>query len=165
MEDSIGPRLYSCYKCRNHLALHDDIISKGFQVIFYFDHFTSFTHNWWFILVGRKFTCSADFNSQKMGEPIFLHMWGMFSKGLKPTGSWSPVCTQWPTCTAPIAERFWDGSTRRHTRNPRSTRKENLCLKSSRSLRRIGSSYYCFIAKNPVYCVVQRISWSETCLH
>ncbi|CAI9764893.1 unnamed protein product [Fraxinus pennsylvanica] len=31
MGDSIGPRLYSCYKCRNHIALHDDIISKGFQ--------------------------------------------------------------------------------------------------------------------------------------
>ncbi|KAL8540993.1 hypothetical protein ACS0TY_002325 [Phlomoides rotata] len=32
MGDSmIGPRLYSCYKCRNHVALHDDIVSKGFQ--------------------------------------------------------------------------------------------------------------------------------------
>lgn len=33
MGDSIsGPRLYSCCKCRNHVALHDDIVSKGFQV-------------------------------------------------------------------------------------------------------------------------------------
>ncbi|CAA0838920.1 Protein yippee-like [Striga hermonthica] len=31
MEDLIGPRLYSCYKCRNPVALHDSIISKGFQ--------------------------------------------------------------------------------------------------------------------------------------
>lgn len=27
----IGPRLYSCYKCKNHVSLHDDIISKTFQ--------------------------------------------------------------------------------------------------------------------------------------
>lgn len=27
----MGPRLYSCYKCRNHVALHDDIISKAFS--------------------------------------------------------------------------------------------------------------------------------------
>ncbi|PIN24533.1 putative Yippee-type zinc-binding protein [Handroanthus impetiginosus] len=27
----IGPRLYSCCKCRNHIALHDDIVSKEFQ--------------------------------------------------------------------------------------------------------------------------------------
>ncbi|XP_057805850.1 protein yippee-like At4g27745 isoform X2 [Salvia miltiorrhiza] len=33
MGDSIigGPRIYSCYKCRNHVALHDDIVSKAFQ--------------------------------------------------------------------------------------------------------------------------------------
>lgn len=27
----IGPRLYCCYKCKNHVSLHDDIISKTFQ--------------------------------------------------------------------------------------------------------------------------------------
>ncbi|XP_048319814.1 protein yippee-like At4g27745 isoform X1 [Ziziphus jujuba] len=27
----IGPRLYSCCNCRNHVALHDDVISKAFQ--------------------------------------------------------------------------------------------------------------------------------------
>ncbi|KAK7830235.1 protein yippee-like, partial [Quercus suber] len=27
----IGPRLYSCCNCRNHVSLHDDIISKAFQ--------------------------------------------------------------------------------------------------------------------------------------
>ncbi|MFS8022364.1 putative Yippee domain-containing protein [Helianthus anomalus] len=26
-----GPRLYSCCNCRNHVAIHDDIISKAFQ--------------------------------------------------------------------------------------------------------------------------------------
>ncbi|KAL3536679.1 hypothetical protein ACH5RR_000045 [Cinchona calisaya] len=26
-----GPRLYSCCKCHNHVALHDDIVSKCFQ--------------------------------------------------------------------------------------------------------------------------------------
>ncbi|GFQ00561.1 protein yippee-like at4g27745 [Phtheirospermum japonicum] len=31
MEVLIGPRMYSCYKCRNHVALHDHIVSKGFQ--------------------------------------------------------------------------------------------------------------------------------------
>ncbi|KAL7083096.1 hypothetical protein ACP275_14G140700 [Erythranthe tilingii] len=31
MGDLIGPRLYSCYNCRNHVALHDDIVSKEFQ--------------------------------------------------------------------------------------------------------------------------------------
>ncbi|KAK7278318.1 hypothetical protein RJT34_23345 [Clitoria ternatea] len=31
MEDWIGPRLYSCCNCRNHVALHDDVISKAFQ--------------------------------------------------------------------------------------------------------------------------------------
>ncbi|CAK9137220.1 unnamed protein product [Ilex paraguariensis] len=31
MADVIGPRLYSCFKCRNHVALHDDIVSKAFQ--------------------------------------------------------------------------------------------------------------------------------------
>lgn len=32
MAESIGPRLYSCCNCRNHVALHDDVISKAFQV-------------------------------------------------------------------------------------------------------------------------------------
>lgn len=32
MAQSIGPRLYSCCNCRNHVGLHDDIISKAFQV-------------------------------------------------------------------------------------------------------------------------------------
>ncbi|KZV21912.1 protein yippee-like [Dorcoceras hygrometricum] len=27
----IGPRFYSCYRCRNPVALHDDIVAKGFQ--------------------------------------------------------------------------------------------------------------------------------------
>nr|GLL28256.1 protein yippee-like At4g27745 [Ipomoea trifida] len=31
MEETIGPRLYSCYKCKNHVSVHDDIISKDFQ--------------------------------------------------------------------------------------------------------------------------------------
>uniref|UniRef100_A0A2P2LTU3 Protein yippee-like At4g27745 n=1 Tax=Rhizophora mucronata TaxID=61149 RepID=A0A2P2LTU3_RHIMU len=33
MAEVIGPRLYSCCNCRNHVALHDDVISKAFQVI------------------------------------------------------------------------------------------------------------------------------------
>ncbi|KAK4354001.1 hypothetical protein RND71_026195 [Anisodus tanguticus] len=32
MEGVVGPRIYSCCKCRNHIALHDDIVSKKFQV-------------------------------------------------------------------------------------------------------------------------------------
>lgn len=32
MGELVGPRLYSCHKCRNHVSLHDDIISKAFQV-------------------------------------------------------------------------------------------------------------------------------------
>ncbi|PWA73399.1 protein yippee [Artemisia annua] len=28
---SISPRLYACYNCHNHVALHDDIVSKTFQ--------------------------------------------------------------------------------------------------------------------------------------
>ncbi|KAF7131494.1 hypothetical protein RHSIM_Rhsim09G0207400 [Rhododendron simsii] len=32
MAELFGPRLYSCYKCRNHVSLHDDIVSKAFQV-------------------------------------------------------------------------------------------------------------------------------------
>ncbi|XP_062156595.1 protein yippee-like At4g27745 [Alnus glutinosa] len=31
MEGLVGPRLYSCCKCRNHVSRHDDIISKAFQ--------------------------------------------------------------------------------------------------------------------------------------
>ncbi|KAH0902515.1 hypothetical protein HID58_042018, partial [Brassica napus] len=31
MAQSVGPRLYSCCNCRNHVGLHDDIISKAFQ--------------------------------------------------------------------------------------------------------------------------------------
>ncbi|KAL5736962.1 hypothetical protein ACOSQ2_031750 [Xanthoceras sorbifolium] len=31
MADLVGPRLYSCCNCRNHVSLHDDIISKAFQ--------------------------------------------------------------------------------------------------------------------------------------
>ncbi|KAL2226925.1 UNVERIFIED_CONTAM: Protein yippee-like protein [Sesamum indicum] len=31
MGEVVGPRLYCCYKCRNHVSLHDDIISKAFQ--------------------------------------------------------------------------------------------------------------------------------------
>ncbi|CAN1162328.1 Protein yippee-like At4g27745 [Linum perenne] len=31
-EFMVGPRLYSCWNCRNHVSLHDDIISKAFQV-------------------------------------------------------------------------------------------------------------------------------------
>lgn len=32
MADLVGPRLYSCCNCRNHVAFHDDVISKAFQV-------------------------------------------------------------------------------------------------------------------------------------
>lgn len=35
MADADKPRLYSCYKCRNRVALHDDIVSKLFQVIIF----------------------------------------------------------------------------------------------------------------------------------
>jgi len=31
MEDLGGPRLYSCFRCRNNVSRHDDIISKDFQ--------------------------------------------------------------------------------------------------------------------------------------
>ncbi|KAJ6687476.1 PROTEIN YIPPEE-LIKE CG15309-RELATED [Salix koriyanagi] len=31
MAEFVGPRLYSCCKCGNHVSLHDDIISKAFQ--------------------------------------------------------------------------------------------------------------------------------------
>ncbi|KAL6349239.1 hypothetical protein AAG906_033895 [Vitis piasezkii] len=31
MGEVVGPRLYSCCNCRNHVALHDDVISKAFQ--------------------------------------------------------------------------------------------------------------------------------------
>ncbi|KAM7508545.1 hypothetical protein LguiA_018998 [Lonicera macranthoides] len=31
MADVIRPWLYCCCNCRNHVALHDDIISKAFQ--------------------------------------------------------------------------------------------------------------------------------------
>ncbi|GMP61102.1 hypothetical protein CsSME_00023700 [Camellia sinensis var. sinensis] len=51
MEEFVGPRLYSCYKRRNRVALHDDIISKGFQAknrrAFLFSHATN-------IVVGPK---------------------------------------------------------------------------------------------------------------
>ncbi|KAK4415811.1 protein yippee-like [Sesamum alatum] len=51
MGDLIGPRLYCCYKCRNPVALHDDIVSKGFQSkngrAFLFSH----AHN---VLAGPK---------------------------------------------------------------------------------------------------------------
>ncbi|CAI9279035.1 unnamed protein product [Lactuca saligna] len=30
MADAIGPRLYGCYNCRNHVAFHDDIVSKNY---------------------------------------------------------------------------------------------------------------------------------------
>lgn len=33
MAELLGPRLYSCCNCRNHVAFHDDIISKAFQVM------------------------------------------------------------------------------------------------------------------------------------
>ncbi|KAM3196822.1 hypothetical protein ACQJBY_072490 [Aegilops geniculata] len=32
MAELVGPRVYSCRHCRNHVCLHDDIISKAFQV-------------------------------------------------------------------------------------------------------------------------------------
>ncbi|RHN80496.1 hypothetical protein MtrunA17_Chr1g0188931 [Medicago truncatula] len=31
MENLIGTRLYFCFNCRNHVAVHDDVISKTFQ--------------------------------------------------------------------------------------------------------------------------------------
>uniref|UniRef100_A0A7C9D4G7 Protein yippee-like n=1 Tax=Opuntia streptacantha TaxID=393608 RepID=A0A7C9D4G7_OPUST len=31
MAEMAGPRVYSCYNCRNQVCLHDDIISKAFQ--------------------------------------------------------------------------------------------------------------------------------------
>ncbi|VFQ65424.1 unnamed protein product [Cuscuta campestris] len=31
MDEMVGPRLYCCCKCRNHVSFHDDIISKAFQ--------------------------------------------------------------------------------------------------------------------------------------
>lgn len=37
MAEVIGPRVYSCCNCRNNVALHDDIISKAFQVKKWFD--------------------------------------------------------------------------------------------------------------------------------
>ncbi|KAE8773977.1 protein yippee-like [Hordeum vulgare] len=33
MAELVGPRVYSCSHCRNHVCLHDDIISKAFQVV------------------------------------------------------------------------------------------------------------------------------------
>ncbi|KAL3713927.1 hypothetical protein ACJRO7_006292 [Eucalyptus globulus] len=51
MAEIVGPRIYSCYKCRNHVAMHNDIISKTFQGrngrAFLFSHATN-------IVVGRK---------------------------------------------------------------------------------------------------------------
>ncbi|XP_041014660.1 protein yippee-like At4g27745 [Juglans microcarpa x Juglans regia] len=51
MAELIGPRLYSCCNCRNHVSLHDDIISKAFQGrhgrAFLFSHAMN-------IAVGRK---------------------------------------------------------------------------------------------------------------
>ncbi|EEF39017.1 protein yippee-like At4g27745 [Ricinus communis] len=51
MEDAIGARLYSCYRCRNLVSRHDDIISKGFQAsngrAFLFSHAMN-------IILGRK---------------------------------------------------------------------------------------------------------------
>ena len=32
MAELTGPRVYSCCNCRNHVSLHDDIVSKAFQV-------------------------------------------------------------------------------------------------------------------------------------
>nr|GMD51678.1 protein yippee-like At4g27745 [Ipomoea batatas] len=37
MDEMVGPRLYCCYKCKNHVSVHDDIISKAFQ-----NEFTAF---------------------------------------------------------------------------------------------------------------------------
>ncbi|KAJ6748737.1 PROTEIN YIPPEE-LIKE [Salix purpurea] len=31
MAELVGPRLYSCCNCRNHVSLHDDVVSKAFQ--------------------------------------------------------------------------------------------------------------------------------------
>ncbi|XP_077248504.1 protein yippee-like At4g27745 [Tasmannia lanceolata] len=31
MGELVGPRLYCCSNCRNHVSLHDDVISKAFQ--------------------------------------------------------------------------------------------------------------------------------------
>ncbi|GAB2271836.1 hypothetical protein Dimus_006668 [Dionaea muscipula] len=31
MAEAIGRRIYSCVTCRNHVALHDDIVSKSFH--------------------------------------------------------------------------------------------------------------------------------------
>ncbi|KAJ9188177.1 hypothetical protein P3X46_003564 [Hevea brasiliensis] len=51
MKDSIQPRLYSCYRCRNLVSCHDDIISKSFQAsngrAFLFSHAMN-------IIVGHK---------------------------------------------------------------------------------------------------------------
>ncbi|ESR58034.1 protein yippee-like [Citrus sinensis] len=30
-DNLIGPRRYSCYRCRNLVSCHEDIVSKGFQ--------------------------------------------------------------------------------------------------------------------------------------
>ncbi|KAM7504898.1 hypothetical protein LguiB_003802 [Lonicera macranthoides] len=47
MAEFFGPRLYSCHKCRNHVSLHDDIVSKAFQGrngrAFLFSHAMNFT--------------------------------------------------------------------------------------------------------------------------
>ncbi|KXG28371.1 hypothetical protein SORBI_3005G115000 [Sorghum bicolor] len=32
MAELVGSRVYSCCTCRNHVCLHDDIISMAFQV-------------------------------------------------------------------------------------------------------------------------------------
>ncbi|KAI4340938.1 hypothetical protein MLD38_025726 [Melastoma candidum] len=45
MVEIVGPRLYCCYRCRNPVSLHDDIISKTFQGrngrVFLFSHAVS----------------------------------------------------------------------------------------------------------------------------
>ncbi|KAI8572838.1 hypothetical protein RHMOL_Rhmol01G0231500 [Rhododendron molle] len=45
MDEVVGPRLYSCYKCRNVVGRHDDVVSKAFQAkngrAFLFAHATN----------------------------------------------------------------------------------------------------------------------------
>lgn len=87
MADVSVPRIYSCYNCRNHVARHDDIISKNFQVMratlwsslihsSFSDHFS---WNFRCLMFTRQFFFCSESVSEKEDESVLIYALDCFT--------------------------------------------------------------------------------------
>lgn len=74
MAEMVGPRLYSCCNCRNQVALHDDVISKSFQVE---NSILMLLH----LCLSVGFIVADSINSLK--DDLFQRLWGKWKGKLE----------------------------------------------------------------------------------